>query len=112
MKYTNLHDDIWSEIFSYLDLKSIYNLELAAIYFKEVFKKTRFWERKIRIEFQNFEHNELEEDVNTKYHITRKLYWNLYYQNHVCNICKLCVIESICSNIPNCEKCDWLEFLE
>ena len=41
-KYTYLHDNNWSEIFSYLDLKSIYNLEIATIYFKDVFRRTDF----------------------------------------------------------------------
>ena len=112
LKHTDLNVDTWCKIFSYLDLKSIYSLELTAIYFKQVLERIRFWERKIRKEFPNFEYDQLEEDINKKYYITRKSYWNLYYQNHLCNVCKLCFIESICSNIPNCEKCDWLQLLE
>ena len=112
MKHTDLNDDIWCAIFSYLSLKSIYNLELTANYFKDVLERTRFWERKIRKEFPNYEYDNLAVEVNEMYYISRKLYWNLYIQSHECNVCKLCFIESICSNIPDCKECDWLEFLD
>ena len=39
MKHTRLNFDSWSEIFSYLDLKSIYSLELRDIFLKKCFKK-------------------------------------------------------------------------
>lgn len=112
MKHTDLNDDVWCEIFSYLNLKSIYNLELTDKFFQQVLKRIRFWVRKIREEFPNYEYDSIATKAEEKYYISRKLYWNLYYQNHRCNVCKLCFIESICSNIPDCKKCDWLEFLD
>ena len=112
MKHTDLNNDIWGEIFSYLDLKSIYQLELTSIYFKEVLQKLNFWKWKIIKEFQQFELDGLEVEVEKKYKVTRKLYWILFHQSHVCNVCKMCFIESICSNIPDCNKRDWLALLE
>ena len=112
MKHTDLNNDIWCEIFSYLDLKSIYHLELTSIFFKEVLEKLRFWKRKILKEFPKFEHDGLEGKAEKNYQVTRKLYWILFHQSHVCNVCKMCFIESICSNIPDCDDCDWLELLE
>ena len=61
IKHTDLNNDIWGEIFSYLDLKSIYQLELTSIYFKEVLQKLNFWKRKIIKEFPQFELDGLEE---------------------------------------------------
>ena len=112
MKHTDLNNDIWCEIFSYLDLKSIYHLELTSIFFKEVLEKLQFWKRKIIKEFTKFEHDGLEGKTEKNYQVTRKLYWILFHQSHVCNVCKMCFIESICSNIPDCDDCDWLELLE
>ena len=112
MKHIDLNNDIWCEIFSYLDLKSIYHLELTSIFFKEVLEKLRFWKRKIIKEFSQFELDGLEIKAEKNYQVTRKLYWSLFHQSHVCNVCKMCFIESICSNIPDCDKCDWLELLE
>ena len=109
-----LNDDVWREIFSYLDLKSIFTLEHADMNFREILKRTRYWERKIEKEFPYFglDMDLRELDENDHYIYARRMYWNLHYLSHDCNICKLCVIEEICKNIPDCEKCDWLSFLD
>ena len=114
MEVNKLNDDVWSEIFMYLDLKSIFTLEHAAINFQDILKRTRHWERKIEKEFSYFRLDmDLRElDVDDHYLYARGMYWNLYYLSHDCNICKLCFIEEICKNIPDCKKCDWLSFLD
>ena len=105
MNYTRLNDDIWCEIISYLNLKSIYSLEFTDEYFKHVLERTRFWERKIKAEFsdQIFDPE--------SYRQSRKVYWILFLQQHKCNICSLCFIEDCCNNIPDCRDCDWLKML-
>ena len=112
MNYKNLIDDIWSEIFSYLDLKSIYILEVADKFFKNVLKRTNFWKIKARKEFPYSDYRIITMDEEKDYYKVRKLYWNLYWLNHKCNICKLCFIENVCSDIPDCRKCDWLNYLD
>jgi hypothetical protein len=56
MKYSELNDDIWDEIISYLNLKSIYNLELTDKFFQGVLERTKFWERRIKNEFPDYEY--------------------------------------------------------
>lgn len=46
-----MHDDIWCQIFQFLDLKSIYNIEMADVFFQNVLKRIKFWNRKIKIDF-------------------------------------------------------------
>ena len=109
-----LNDDVWCEIFSYLDFKSIFTLEHADVNFQEILKRTRYWERKIQKDFPDFsldmDLRQLDEEDHYTY--ARRMFWNLYYFRHDCNICKVCFIEEICKNIPDCKKCDWLSYLD
>ena len=111
MNFLCLNDDVWHEIFLYFDIKSIFNLELTNTYFQQVLQRLHFWEKKIRKEFPHYAFEIFVCDKKKKYFITKKIYWDLYCQNHKCNICKLCFIDEICSNIPNCTKCDWLDYI-
>ena len=107
-----LNDDIWSEIFSYLDLKSIFTLERADILFQHILKSTRYWERMIEKEFSHCGSCISGIGEEDPYFISRRLYWTYYLLNHSCNICKLCFIDDICNNIPDCKLCDWLNYLD
>ena len=51
MSYSDLKDDIWHQILLYLDLKSIYCLELANPFFPTVLKRLRLWNIKITKDF-------------------------------------------------------------
>ena len=108
MNYLALNDNVWGEIVSYLNLKSIYNLEFTDTFLENLLGRTKFWERKLKRQFPDID---LEYDITNlkeNYHISRHMYWVLYLQRHNCNICKLCVIENVCRNIPDCRKCNWL----
>ena len=80
-----LNDDIWSEIFSYLDLKSIFTLERADIMFQQVLRSTRYWERMIEKEFSScgFDVSGIGEEE--RYFTIRRLYWTSYLLSHSCN---------------------------
>ena len=108
MNYSELNDDIWCEIISYLNLKSIYSLENSNKFFQSLFARTRFWKRKLKREFPD----EIQIDEEDDYQKLRKLYWIMFLQTHRCNVCKLYFIENICPNIPECRKCNWLEMLD
>ena len=110
MDYTKLSDDIWSEIFSYLDLKSIFTMELADRFFQQTLKRIRFWERKLKTDFDDGL-DEAEVAEEDQYFIVRRMYWNRYLLSHECRICNLCFIDNICSDIPDCKNCDWLDCL-
>ena len=113
MDIRKLNDDIWSEILSYLDLKSIFILEQTDVIFEEILERTRYWERQIQKKFSHFQFDISERGAENYYYTIRNVYWNLYSLNHVCNnICKLCLIDDICMDIPNCKKCDWLNYLD
>ena len=106
-----LNDDCWMKIVSYLDLKSVYSLERSSIYFKDLMSRTNFWQKKMKKEFPNV----LYENVfqhKSDYKLSRELYWEIFRASHVCNVCMICFVEEICSNIPNCERCDWIECLD
>ena len=107
MDYRKLNYDIWREIFSYLDLKSIFILERTDQFFQQALRSTRFWERKMEKEFPH-----CDKPKDKDYFFMRKLYWTLYCLNHDCNVCKLCFIDNICDDIPDCGDCDWLDFLD
>lgn len=112
LNYLALTDDVWCEIVSYLNLKSIYNLEHTDTFFENLLQRTKFWERKLKRQFPD---SDLECDTTNlkeKYHISRRMYWALYLQRHKCNICKLCFIENVCRKIPDCRKCNWLDMLD
>ena len=96
-----LHDDIWYQILLYLDLKSIYCLELTDTYFPTVLKRLRFWNLKITVI-----DSVLEEEVYTA---TRRAYWSYYQLNHTCNICRLCLVDNVIDDIPDNE---WIEYLD
>ena len=107
-----LNNDIWSEIFSYLDLKSIFTLERADIMFQQVLRSTRYWERMMEKEFSScgFDISGIGEEE--RYFTIRRLYWTSYLLGHSCNFCKLCLIDDVCSNIPDCNLCDWINYLD
>ena len=44
--------------------------------------------------------------------IRRLYYWTSYLLSHSCNFCKLCLIDDVCSNIPDCNLCDWINYLD
>ena len=105
MDYTELQDDIWYQIFLYLDLKSIYTIEMTDIGFQHIFKRTKFWSRKIR---KDFSHSDVVWPPNSDeetYVLARILYFDMYRLNHVCNICMLCFAD----DIPDYE---WRNYLD
>ena len=112
MEFSELNDDIWDELISYLNLKCIYSLEFADNFFKGVLKRTKIWERKLKKEFPDVEYECNQANEERNYQTSRKLYWNVYIQRHKCNFCKLCLIDNVCRNIPECKNCNWLEYLD
>ena len=117
--FFSLGDDCWNEIISYLDLKSIYRLEKSSKYFEDLMSKTRLWSRKLKIEYPNALYENILKD-KSDYKLAREVYWSIFNASHVCHICKIClchickicIMEEICTNIPNCEKCDWIKYLD
>ena len=112
MLVSKLNDDIWSEIFSYLDLKCIFTLERADLIFEDILRRTRYWERKIEQKFPECGFDIPEDSTDDPYFIIRRLYWDLYCLSHTCNICKLCFVDNICNKIPDCKLCDWLNYFD
>ena len=108
--FSSLSDDCWNEIISYLDLKSIYRLEKSSKYFEDLMSRTRLWNRKLKIEYPNVLYENRSE--KSDYKLSREVYWSVFSASHVCRICIICFMDEICSNIPNCEKCDWIKYLD
>ena len=108
MNYSKLHDDAWYQILLYLDLKSIYCLELTDPYFPAVLKRTRFWNLKIKRDFPYCDDviNFVTEEET--YSVARGVYWCLYQLNHTCNICRLCLVDNVVHDIPENE---WIDYL-
>ena len=112
MKYNELNVDIWDTIIAYLNLKSIYNLELADNFFREIMQRTKIWQRKIKNEFPDYDFEHIQTNEEIQYKAAKNLYWSLYILGHECNFCKLCFIDDACRNIPDCTTCNWLEYLD
>ena len=106
--YTKIHDDIWNQIFHFLDLKSIYNIEMVDVFFQNVLKRIKFWKRRIRSDFPHCDSEIPDVNEEESYFLARKLYWIYYRLNHACNICRLCCVD-ICEEIPECEWKDYLD---
>ena len=108
-----LNYDIWYQIFLYLDLKSIYCIEIAHPFFQNVLERVKYWKIRIRKDFphceigeEDFPHCKIGEE---RYSMERKVYWNLYTLNHTCNLCRLCVVDNVNDDIP---ESDWLKYLD
>ena len=56
MKCSEVNDDIWDKVISYLNLKNIYGLELADDFFEGVLRRTKIWGRKLNKEFPDVEY--------------------------------------------------------
>ena len=109
MNYSKLHDDAWYQILLYLDLKSIYCLELTSPFFPALLNRIRFWNLKIK---KDFPHCAIEIDSVQKeemYTVARRVYWSVYQLNHTCNICRLCLVDNVIDDIPDSE---WIEYLD
>ena len=109
MNYSKLHDDAWYQILLYLDLKSIYCLELTNPFFPAVLKRIRFWNLKIK---KDFPHCAIEIDSVEKeemYTVARRVYWSVYQLSHTCNICRLCLVDNVIDDIPENE---WIDYLD
>ena len=103
MNCSKLNDDIWYQIFLYLDLKSIYCIEIAHPFFQNVLERVKYWKIRIR---KDFPHCEIGEE---SYSMERKVYWNLYTLNHTCNLCRLCLVDNVMDDIP---ESDWIKYLD
>ena len=106
--YSRLHDDIWYSVFIYLDLKSIYTAEVTDSFFQNILKRTKFWSRKIRRDFPHCDVVLPDVSEEESYFVARRLYFDIYRLNHVCNICKLCFI-NISEDLPHCEWRDYID---
>ena len=111
MDYSKLHDDIWYHVFIYLDLKSIYTAEITDIFFQNVLKRTKFWNRKIRKDFPQCDDVLLDLSEEKSYVLARRFYFDMYRLTHACNICKLCFI-NIYEDIPHSEWRDYIDWMK
>ena len=106
VKLEDINDDCWRKIFSYLNLKSMYMLEISSEKFQEIMRRIDFWQYRLRTEHSNVDIGEV------PYETSRRLYWVIYVGSHECNVCNLCFISDVCPNIPDCRACDWLSLLD
>ena len=91
-----------------LDLKSIYTLEAADVFFQNILRRTNFWNRKIKNDFPHCYTSDLSL-VDDEYDFSKTLYWELYRRNHACKICTLCCVDSVYEDIPEHE---WISYLD